>query len=368
MSSVLTTTQNECTKCAKLTTLYCSRCVGAPASTDLIQRETTYYCSKACQRNDWPDHKLHCKSSTLRRSLCRVGDTVQKALYLFREQVFEATIEKIERATDTITIYQGLTKRKPEMPLPTDIFRNEQEKQSILVFQSCDGPLIYIDKLLKVLLEEYEFEFKNKALQIKATDSIGRVHDYDRCVHVVLKVLLKNGEEYALDLTGAQYGYFETVIPFNEYKQSRVGTGVIRENMVFGARKRIYTDVKKTCISNGNDITLLLTYEKFAAAFNQAVRDWQKDNNLELSDMLKLPEEGFVEMQEHFLSDVKKRLGEFAVKRDETSFHISGNTDNKEEPEMDTSFLPQIAELLSRYGIVHSNDDPETSNNIGITP
>lgn len=39
--------------------------------------------------------------------------------------------------------------------------------------------------------------------------------------HPLWKVTLKDGLSYSLDLTGAQYGHFNPVIPWGEYTQTR---------------------------------------------------------------------------------------------------------------------------------------------------
>lgn len=71
------------------------------------------------------------------------------------------------------------------------------------------------------------------------------------CFHDVLKVELKRGgEPYILDLSGAQYGYINPVIPWSVYKQSRVQDH--EENVMpeFGYWK----DIRKKEIKDTGDI------------------------------------------------------------------------------------------------------------------
>jgi hypothetical protein len=41
--------------------------------------------------------------------------------------------------------------------------------------------------------------------------------------HIFVKVTMKDSdEEYALDLTGAQYGYFDPVVAYDDYAKERI--------------------------------------------------------------------------------------------------------------------------------------------------
>jgi hypothetical protein len=46
--------------------------------------------------------------------------------------------------------------------------------------------------------------------------------DFQDYRHILLRVELTGGEEYAIDLSGAQYGYYEPITPWNVYRDTRV--------------------------------------------------------------------------------------------------------------------------------------------------
>lgn len=65
--------------------------------------------------------------------------------------------------------------------------------------------------------------------------------------HEVIKITLHSGETYALDLSSAQYGYFEPIVPWDSYVASRVENWVIREELYdhFGGRRKHYETLGK---------------------------------------------------------------------------------------------------------------------------
>jgi hypothetical protein len=46
--------------------------------------------------------------------------------------------------------------------------------------------------------------------------------DAPKPFHNILKVTLRSGEEYAVDLACAQYGHFDPVTPWDEFEEKRI--------------------------------------------------------------------------------------------------------------------------------------------------
>lgn len=65
-------------------------------------------------------------------------------------------------------------------------------------------------------------------------DHLGKEDDRD-LNHEVFKLILPNGEEYVLNLAGAQHGHFDAVIPFSDYIHSCVRSMVMKRgtNSIF---------------------------------------------------------------------------------------------------------------------------------------
>lgn len=80
-------------------------------------------------------------------------------------------------------------------------------------------------------LQEVHFHTKNELFTLRQVFEGGFINATDHR-HIVLLLTLKNGEKYAIDVSGAQYGWKETVVPWDAYKDSRVRN--ITERVDFG--------------------------------------------------------------------------------------------------------------------------------------
>jgi hypothetical protein len=78
--------------------------------------------------------------------------------------------------------------------------------------------------------------------------------------HALCRVTLKNGEAWAIDTTGAQYGYPETLCPWPEYKQQRTETvGRAREFGSIHAHHHSITSKKIPGVIEMLDLSRMLT-------------------------------------------------------------------------------------------------------------
>lgn len=59
--------------------------------------------------------------------------------------------------------------------------------------------------------------------------------------HVIFKVALNDGQDYAIDLTGAQYGRYQTVLPWSEYRSDMV-KNVVRVDPLGATATRLRRD------------------------------------------------------------------------------------------------------------------------------
>lgn len=129
--------------------------------------------------------------------------------------------------------------------------------------------------------------------------------------HVVLRFTLRSGEKYALDLSGAQYGFDETVAPWTPYLEKRVRgnnmsnveihpcghmMGILQSHTLgptlLGVLMRYNIDLTKIALSTCQDF---LEKEGFPA----------------LSELPKLPEKAFKAKSAALAEHVDKALANF---------------------------------------------------------
>ena len=150
---------------------------------------------------------------------------------------------------------------------------------------------------------------KNKKLEMIAVDIQDNVQDTD-FEHEFLKVrLMDGGEEFALDLSSAQYGYFEPVVPWREYLQTHVLRLVTRQHFNYfgGAKQRLLAERGHEDI---NGIVANLNAESSQELFS-STKDWEKENGMTILKMLKLPREEFEMKQKLLVAFIAENLGQY---------------------------------------------------------
>lgn len=121
--------------------------------------------------------------------------------------------------------------------------------------------------------------------------------------HEILKLGLRSGV-FVVDLTGAQCGYPEPVTPWDEYKKARISE-ILTIPTPYFPHGSLYL-VHKSCpeiiqslkdeITNGKGVMTGAEspLDYILQALNVILMEWQKDGNVSLKDLWKLPEKEFL--------------------------------------------------------------------------
>ena len=119
-------------------------------------------------------------------------------------------------------------------------------------------------------------------------------------LHQLLQIKLKSGEVYAFDISAAQHGYHDSVIPWDRYLEARVKT--LEKSQRFGqAQSRLFHPP-------------MHEREGWPGAIRSMNRIWCKnfekylrksEARMPLTKILKLPDSSFSAAQEEFLNGVK---------------------------------------------------------------
>lgn len=106
-----------------------------------------------------------------------------------------------------------------------------------------------------------------------------------------LVVKLKHGgEKYALDLSGAQYGFYEPIAPFQSYVSRNFQITLDGANN-FGNMKRMAMRAADGSQGSINKAVVCLNASA-STALKDAVVSWEKHNETTFKDVLKLGEVG----------------------------------------------------------------------------
>lgn len=128
----------------------------------------------------------------------------------------------------------------------------------------------------------------------------GYHNDNTESNHCIIQVTLKNGESYAIDITGAQYGHYDAVIPWDLYVKSRVDR-IEKMNPL-----RNIGECKKR-ISKKSKGRARTQEEQFAEVFVSAAKSWQVQYG-PFEAMLKTKEENFKRKQAGLLDCIEEAV------------------------------------------------------------
>jgi hypothetical protein len=148
-------------------------------------------------------------------------------------------------------------------------------------------------------ISEISVKFKNPKRKLITVDYKGREEHVD-FHHQLIKVTLKQGAgQFAMDFTGAQYGYFAPVVPWQEYYDSRV------REMVYGLTPHVYFGGFKKHLEAQK---CMPGFEGACTRLNMMGSDWMKGQVDVLQNVAKLPIPGFLKFPQPKFDAVRKLL------------------------------------------------------------
>ncbi|PVH78501.1 hypothetical protein DL98DRAFT_590244 [Cadophora sp. DSE1049] len=315
-----TSSSTTCAHCGKTAERACTGCKDVPAIDGDIK--TIYYCSSACQKEDWQYHKVLCKRLQTRKLFYLAGSVLQEMFYMYREKMFDKLIARIDKTQGRLIVYEGrynpLITAETDclIQFPSKLCQTEKEKQSVLVHLACDDASAWLHDILKYTLAgiasnitEVRGVVKNKKLDIIAVDVLDNVQDTD-FEHEFLEIkLLNGGEEYALDLSSAQYGYFEPIVPWRKYLQTRVSKLATSQHFNYfgGAKDRLVAEKGDTDVKG---IIASLNTES-AQELMSSTKEWEEEYKMPIMKMMKLPFPEFKMKEKQLVDFIADNLGQY---------------------------------------------------------
>lgn len=146
-----------------------------------------------------------------------------------------------------------------------------------------------------------DYESKGHQRRVAIVHSDGYHNDNTSYEHFIVKATLKNGETYAIDITGPQWGHYDPVVPWDIYAESRV------REVVTACPLRDVEESQKVAGSKAGGVGPHKTLEEqFAEVFVTAAKSWQVQNG-SLDGMMKMREETFKKKQASLVDFSMKR-------------------------------------------------------------
>jgi len=141
-----------CEVCHKPATHCCRLCFEGVDEDGV--RDETWYCSKDCEKSDRPNHKSTCTGRKMRKQLYRAGKFIQSMYYMYRKNVFDIEIKKIEKHGKDLTVYEGDYGRTQVMATyPAALVSDQDVENALLSYLSCNDVLAHMHYLVSLVLE-----------------------------------------------------------------------------------------------------------------------------------------------------------------------------------------------------------------------
>ncbi|KAF2824876.1 hypothetical protein CC86DRAFT_48047 [Ophiobolus disseminans] len=218
---------SECASCGIKADMRCVGCLDAPEyhPGDAI---STVYCSRTCQTQHWPQHKVRCHTLSRRIKLLRAAHIFKAALLNYREVLYDIGLERIELQDGALCLHQRLhavTTRWQIVRFPAHLTTNVEHRDAALLNNQCTLAMALLGRLVRKLL---------KASTIEVLDiHIGKPRlptrlvpgpDASQVLHTVLNVRPRlTGETWVVDTAGSQYGFRDVLVPFDKYIADTLG-------------------------------------------------------------------------------------------------------------------------------------------------
>lgn len=132
----------------------CEGCLNAPEHhpTDAIN---TFYCSRTCQTQHWPQHKVHCRTLKRRIKLLRAAHLCKAALRTYRAVFYDMDLEKVELQDGTLCLHQRLrsmSARTKIIRFPEHLTTNVEHREAALLNNQCTLAMALLGRMVLKLL------------------------------------------------------------------------------------------------------------------------------------------------------------------------------------------------------------------------
>ena len=254
---------------------------------------------------------------------------MQRIFYLYREHTLEKLLTKVKKVDNTLYLYEGVDYGAQILvPFPHRLFSCEENKLAALTYAACGDAVGFMRDIVRLILkgkhpkmikgpfiqanafddfktglylhiDEASTEIRQKPMTTRHVDQ-NRKGDTPTSRHCCFRVQLRTDEVYAFDLSGAQFGYRETVSPWESYLQLR-GVRDSEESIEFGP----FGSTLNALHGASNGLGLFAVTMKCNLWFTNAVSSACEDfggaeGHVPLSEMVKLPQKAY----EHHRTDL----------------------------------------------------------------
>ncbi|KAL1966245.1 hypothetical protein VTN77DRAFT_4598 [Rasamsonia byssochlamydoides] len=309
------TASGTCARCQRPTMNRCTGCLEAPVYDKCVPKPT-FYCSPVCQKADWGQHKSECRKLQARKALARAALLLQAIIYRIRLHASPLRFKSVRIEGSIIFLegfqFDGLDTQRHLKPFSVSLDGDRSLFEAVLVHMGCTEAMMYLHSFAQELLaglcskiEEVNVSMINPKLRFSLIHLNGHQIDLPNSFHNLYRVTLKNGEIWAVDTTGAQYGYANPLCPWRDFEQYRLGKinrvcefGYIRHQVyqsygMFPERHMVAQEIEK---------------QELTRALEEKIPALAREHGGKLNAILKGSDTAFKQAKDRFLDQLEDYL------------------------------------------------------------
>ncbi|KAJ2997856.1 hypothetical protein NUW58_g515 [Xylaria curta] len=190
----------------------------------------TAYCNKKCHKDHCDTHKPVCEGRIV---LYRAATLLEYIFMAIEDATYAYPLEKVYEQNGMIYLVgdnwvrAGMTGRPVFAPLPKHLVDSEDMYHALLLWGQSKELTLSLYHLIKYLFKsvcksvDQAFVSPRNVIRPVCQLSLERALNISLYRHPVLKITLPSDEKYVVDLTGAQFGWKETLAPWATWVKLR---------------------------------------------------------------------------------------------------------------------------------------------------
>ncbi|KAI0012185.1 hypothetical protein F4779DRAFT_634728 [Xylariaceae sp. FL0662B] len=278
-----------CSNCSKrLRGSYCASCA-ALVDGHIIGK--TGYCDNNCKEADWGRHRHICQ---YRRLISRAVSLLHALFELLIESTCLPKTKRVKERNGIISVYQDYEK---------SLYCGDFVGQAGEVWSSARRLVGFILDPVCSSYDQVCFYVKNVCRPTCVVDQGTRMSNMFKH-HSVIRATVYSGEQFAIDLTGAQFGWRETLAPWEAYKTHRQTGEEVQ------APDPALTALDSTHISQDERAQRLIR-TSVTEIILEIIRSTLEKHDIPLIGMLQLPIGEFIEIKYEIISNASIMIPSF---------------------------------------------------------
>ncbi|KAI8635447.1 hypothetical protein F5Y19DRAFT_482668 [Xylariaceae sp. FL1651] len=209
------------------------RCPDCNFQDDEHIMEKTAYCNKNCLKDHYDTHRRTCGD---RKTIYRIVSLLGQIFLVLTKASFMSPLSMVYETPGLLNIIweswerPAMTGRHIFYPFPKHLVPTPELQRAVLMTNESEEIVLSLRPLVERLfakncksIEQAEVVPKNVQRPIVQTweGIVGNNADF---VHTVLRVTMRSGEQYAIDIAAAELGWKETLAPWNAWVNLRTAT------------------------------------------------------------------------------------------------------------------------------------------------